>query len=261
MNWSAKQYVAFEEERTRPARDLLAAVPSGAVGFAIDLGCGPGNSTELIAARFPKARIIGIDASTDMVESARVRLPALRFEVADIRAWAHDLGEDPDWPDLIFANAVLHWVPAHAELFPALVARLSTGGCLAVQVPDNLREPAQTLMQEIAAKGSWRQKLARADGSRVRIEPAAWYYRLLRASCARVDVWRTTYHHPLAGARAIVEWFKGAGLLPFLAPLDEAERADYLERYARAVETAYPPSGDGMVLLPFPRLFIVANRR
>ena len=94
----------------------------------------------------------------------------------------------------------------------------------------------------------------------MRIEPAAWYYRLLRGRCSRVDVWRTTYHHPLAGAAAIVEWFKGSGLLPFLAPLDAAERADYLDRYTRAIEAAYP-AADGMVLLPFPRLFVVANRR
>ncbi|HEY3850269.1 MAG TPA: trans-aconitate 2-methyltransferase [Steroidobacteraceae bacterium] len=264
MSWSAKQYVAFEEERTRPARDLLAAVPPGAVGFAIDIGCGPGNSTELIAARFPNARITGIDSSKDMVEAARLRLPALRFEVADIRAWACDPSDDPGEnsgpADLIFANAVLQWVPGHAELFPALATRLSTGGCLAVQVPDNLDEPAHTLMREIAEEGPWRQKLAGADRSRVRIEPAAWYYRLLRASCSRVDVWRTTYHHPLAGAGAIVEWFKGTGLLPFLAPLDAAERAGYLDRYTRAIETAYP-AVDGVVLLPFPRLFVVANRR
>jgi trans-aconitate 2-methyltransferase len=162
--------------------------------------------------------------------------------------------------DLIFANAVLQWVPGHAELFPALAAGLCSGGWLAVQVPDNLDEPAQKLMREIADDGPWRQKLAKADGTRVRIESAAWYYRLLRESCSRVDVWRTTYHHPLAGPDAIVEWFKGTGLLPFLAPLDSVERADYLARYTRAIEKAYARSSDGTVLMPFPRLFIVANR-
>lgn len=270
MSWSAERYVAFEDERTRPARDLLAAIPRAQVAVAIDLGCGPGNSTELIAARFPTARITGIDSSADMIAAARVRLPTAQFEINDVRAWAlregtlrvgaHDAGTSSQAADLIFANAVLQWVPGHAELFPALAAGLGPGGWLAVQVPDNLDEPAQKLMREIADDGPWRQKLANADGSRVRIESAAWYYRLLRESCSRVDVWRTTYHHPLAGPDAIVEWFKGTGLLPFLAPLDSAERADYLVRYTRAIERAYPRSSDGTVLLPFPRLFIVANR-
>jgi trans-aconitate 2-methyltransferase len=261
VSWSAKEYVAFETERTRAARDLLSAVPSGDVRFAIDIGCGPGNSTELIAARFPQARVAGIDTSPDMIAAARSRLPALRFEVADIRAWAYEDGEKSDAADLIFANAVLQWVPGHAGLFPALAAKLAPDGCLAVQVPDNLDEPVQTLMREIADDERWRRKLAGADRSRVRIEAADWYYRLLRESCSRIDVWRTTYYHSLAGANAVVEWFKGTGLLPFLTPLDAAERADYLDRYTRAIEQAYPAPAGGTVLLPFPRLFVVANRR
>jgi trans-aconitate 2-methyltransferase len=261
VSWSAEQYAAFEQERTRPARDLLSVIAPGGVDVAIDIGCGPGNSTELLAARFPTARIIGIDSSLDMIAAARGRLPGIRFEVADVRAWTQDVGASPEGVDLIFANAVLQWVPGHAELFPALAARLRRGGWLAVQVPDNLDEPAQKLMRQIADDEPWRKKLAEADRSRVRIEPADWYYRLLRASCARVDVWRTTYYHALAGADAIVEWFKGTGLLPFLAPLDSVERADYLARYRRAIESAYPVSADGTVLLAFPRLFIVANCR
>jgi trans-aconitate 2-methyltransferase len=83
----------------------------------------------------------------------------------------------------------------------------------------------------------------------------------LRQSCAKVDVWRTTYHHVLkGGADGIVEWFKGTGLRPFLDPLDEAEKAAYLDRYRNAVAKAYPALPDGSVLLPFPRLFIVATR-
>ncbi len=292
MSWSARQYVAYEEERTRPARDLLAAVPARELNIVIDSGCGPGNSTELLAARYPAARITGIDTSADMIAAARARLPALCFELADIRAWAyassHEGAESPDSPgggsgafDLIFANAVLQWVPGHAELFPALAAKLTSGGWLAVQVPDNLDEPAQTLMRMIAEDGPWSRKLAGADRSRVRIEPAAWYHRMLRDSCSRIEVWRTTYYHPLAGSGAIVEWFKGTGLHPFLAPLDASERVEYLARYTRAIESAYSAPADGMtaadtvvdgtvadrtaaeptVLLPFPRLFIVAKRR
>jgi trans-aconitate 2-methyltransferase len=260
-SWSARQYVAFEDERTRPARDLLAAVPLGEVEAAIDIGCGPGNSTELIAARFPGARITGFDTSADMVAAARSRLPGLRFDVADVRTWADCGVPGPSTAGLIFANAVLQWVAGHAQLFPALASRLSPGGCLAIQMPDNLDEPAQILMREIAHRGPWREKLAAADQARVRIESAAWYYEVLRTTCARVDVWRTTYHHPLAGAGAIVEWFKGTGLLPFLAPLDAAERADFLSRYTAAIEQAYPSGSGGTVLLPFPRLFVVATRR
>jgi trans-aconitate 2-methyltransferase len=135
------------------------------------------------------------------------------------------------------------------------------GGALAIQMPDNLDDPAHQLMHETAAAGPWAHALADASASRVVLASAPEYYHLLRPLCAKVDVWRTTYYHALSGgAAAIVEWFKGSGLRPFLEPLDSSERAAYLERYTDAVARAYPPLPDGAVLLPFPRLFIVAIR-
>ena len=256
MSWSASQYVAFEDERTRPARDLLAAVPPIQARRVVDIGCGPGNSTELLAARFPDAIVTALDSSPDMIEAARARLSQVRFELISIESW-----DEPGPFDVILANAVLQWVTAHDTLFPSLVMKLTPGGSLAVQMPDNLDEPAHRLMRELAVDGPWAGKLAAAASKRTRMASADWYYGLLRECCGRVDVWRTIYHHPLAGgAGAVVEWFKGSGLRPFLEPLDEQERAAYLERYTTAIGDAYPALANGAVLLPFPRLFIVATR-
>jgi trans-aconitate 2-methyltransferase len=197
-----------------------------------------------------------------MIAAARKRLPGLRFEALDMKGWLESSGASSPRDaviDILLANAVLQWVPDHAALLPALAAKLAPGGCLAVQVPDNLDEPAQKLMREVANEDPWRRKLAGADRARVPIESAEWYYRLLRAHCSRVDVWRTTYYHPLAGVNAIVEWFKGTGLRPFLDPLDPQERAEYLARYTERLARLYP-SHSGEVLLPFPRLFMVARR-
>jgi trans-aconitate 2-methyltransferase len=255
MTWSPTQYTQFEAERNRPILDLLAQIPSISVRTAADLGCGPGNSTALLQRRFPDAAIIGIDSSADMIAAARKRLPQAPFAVADIAAWT-DAGPF----DVILANASLQWVPDHAALFPRLVAKLAPGGVLAVQMPDNLDEPAHRLMRDVAADGPWAAKLTDAAGARAARQEADWYYRLLRRAGVQVDVWRTTYHHPLAGgAGAVVEWFKGTGLRPFLDPLDAAERAGFLGRYQAAVATAYPAMPDGTVLLPFPRLFIIAT--
>ncbi|UVL36125.1 trans-aconitate 2-methyltransferase [Pseudomonas sp. B21-041] len=256
MSWSAKQYVAFEDERTRPARDLLAAIPAAEARTVVDIGCGPGNSTELLVQRYPGAKVSGLDSSADMIDAARKRLPELQFEVAEIDKWA-DAGPF----DVIFANAVLQWVPDHATLLPALASKLSAGGSLAIQMPDNLNEPSHRLMREVAADGPWASKLSGAAGQRTDMASASDYFSMLRPHCARVDVWRTTYHHQLSGGAAgVVEWFKGSGLIPFLNPLTEAEKAQYLEQYLAEVEKAYPALADGSVLLPFPRLFIVATR-
>ena len=256
MTWSAKQYVAFEDERTRPARDLLAALPPGDVRSAIDIGCGPGNSTQLLVERFSGATVRGVDSSADMIEAARQRLPQVQFDTVDIGSW-NDSGPF----DVIFANAVLQWLPDHDTLLPSLVARLTEGGSLAIQMPDTLDQPSHRLMREVAADGPWASQLADAAGQRTDIASASDYYSMLKPHCSRVDVWLTTYHHPLAqGASGVVEWFKGSGLRPFLQPLDDTEKTQFLEQYLAAVEHAYPVLPDGSVLLPFPRLFIVATR-
>ncbi len=254
MDWSAEQYRKFERERSRPCAELLARVPTDPVGKAIDLGCGPGNSTELLAARWPEARVSGLDSSPDMVAAARVRLPGVDFVLGDVTDW-----NDAGTYDVILANAALQWVPDHARLFPALVDRLALGGSLAVQMPDNLDEPSHRLMREVAAAGPWARKLGDAGAVRTPRHPVGFYAEILFGR-AELDLWRTTYYHPLAGADGVVEWLKATGLRPFLAPLDPGEREGFLAAYREAIAAAYPTLPDGTLLLPFPRLFIVATR-
>jgi trans-aconitate 2-methyltransferase len=255
MTWSAAQYLKFEHERTRPVRDLVARIPLAQIERAADIGCGPGNSTEVLRERYPQAHIVGVDSSPDMIQAARKRLPDIAFDVADIREWR------PKEPlDVILANAVFQWIPGHEALFPSLIARLKAGGALAAQMPDNLEEPSHRLMGEVASDGSWAAKLKDAAGARTERHLADWYFRLLRPHAPHVDIWRTTYFHPLAGARAIVEWLKGTGLRPFLDPLEESERQAFLAHYEERIAKAYPAEPDGTVLLPFPRLFVVAAR-
>ena len=254
-DWNAAQYLRFATERTRPAADLLARVPLREAEHVVDLGCGPGNGTALLAERFPRAHLVGIDTAPDMLSQARRALPRVRFLETDLRDFAP---EEP--PDLIFANAVLQWLPDHDALLPRLARMLKPGGCLALQMPDNLDEPSHRLMRETAAQGPWAASIG--DPSRLRspIAPVGHYYDLLRAADCSVDLWSTTYIHPLPDAAAIVTWLQATGLRPFVAPLSPPLRAGFLAAYERALETAYPKRGDGRVLLAFPRLFIVARR-
>lgn len=254
MAWSPTQYLAFEDDRTRPVRDLVGAIPGGA-RVAVDVGCGPGNSTEVLAARFPEAAVAGLDNSLEMIEAARRRLPGVPFEVGDVTSWTPSVA-----PDVVLSNAALQWVPDHAALLPRLVGLLAPGGRLAVQMPDNLDEPVQVVMREVAADGRWGGALADVARLRTGMASPAGYYRMLRPCCARVDIWTTTYQHVLPGVDAVVEWFKGSGLRPFLERLDEGGRAAFLAEYRRRLVAGFPVMPDGSVLLPFPRLFIVATR-
>jgi trans-aconitate 2-methyltransferase len=254
-DWDADLYRQFERERTRPAQDLLNAVDLAAPARIVDLGCGPGNSTELLARRFPRAGILGLDTSAAMLADARARLPDCRFEQADIAVWRP---EAP--PDLIFANAALQWVGDHPQLYPRLLSYLAPGGVLAVQVPDNREEPSHRLMREVAAEPRFAGPIGNAAATRVRILPGATYYDMLAPHAAEVDMWRTTYHHPTPSAGAIVAWLRATGLKPFVEPLGSEDRAAFLARYEARIAEAYPPRADGRLLLAFPRLFVVARR-
>lgn len=254
-DWSAATYLRFEDERTRPAADLLARVALDRPARVVDLGCGPGNSTELLARRFPDAEVVGVDTSPDMLAAARKRLPAARFIEGDIATWS------PEAPvDLIYANASLQWLPDHASLLPRLMSRLAPGGALAVQMPDNLGEPTHVAMRELAGDTEWRERLSGAAASRTKILSFEGYYDLLRPLAAAVDIWRTTYVHPLEGAEAIAGWLRSTGLRPFLDPLTEAERERFVALYTERVRAHYPVRADGKALLRFPRLFLVAAR-
>jgi trans-aconitate 2-methyltransferase len=223
-DWSAAQYLKFEDERTRPSRDLLAQVPLDAPRRVSDLGCGPGNSTELLIERFPGAEVTGVDSSPDMLRQARERLPRCKFIEADLSNWMPEPGTD-----LLFGNAVFHWVPDHPSALKRLLHALASGAVLAVQMPDNGNQPEE-------------------------------YYDLFRPLCRYIDIWHIHYNHLMVDHAGVVEWFKGSGLRPLLAPLDAAMREAFLATYTDEISRAYPRRCDGKVMLRFPRLFIVAMR-
>jgi trans-aconitate 2-methyltransferase len=254
-DWSARQYLKFEDERTRPPRDLLAQVPLQRPRLVVDLGCGPGNSTALLVERFPQSEVIGLDSSRDMLRKARERLPKCTFIAADIAAWTPD-----PRADLLFANAAFQWVPDHPRVLRRLLEALPAGGVLAVQMPDNTREPANLLQREVAASGPWANDPQLKAAARDDLPPPEAYYDLLKPVCAHIDIWHTVYNHVTATPQAIVEWFMGSSLQPFLSPLDPAAREQFLAAYTEKITAAYKPRFDGKVLLKFPRLFILAVR-
>ena len=254
-DWSAKQYLKFADERTRAARDLLAQVRLDNPRLIYDLGCGPGNSTELLVTAYPDAEIVGVDSSPNMLATARASLADLRFVEGDLSVWRPDRRAD-----LLFANAIFQWVPNHLSVLRDLADDLSVGGALAVQMPNNFKELSHALMRETAAEGPWKGKLADALAARDVLPSPKAYYDVLKPAVKRVDIWETSYCHPLNGPGAIVEWLKGSGLRPFLDPLSEGEKTKFLEIYEQQLAIAYPAAIDGKSLLRFPRLFIIAQR-
>jgi trans-aconitate 2-methyltransferase len=249
-SWNADQYLKFADERTQPCRDLATRIVAANVQSVIELGCGPGNSTSVLAERWPGAGITGLDSSPSMIEAASREKPARRWISRDIPEWA---ANETESFDIVFSNAALHWVPDHTSLYPRLLARVREGGTLAVQIPADFDALPHRLMRELSPRGvvvkEWHSH-----------EPA-FYYDLLAPHARRVDVWQIEYQHIMPNASAIVEWYKGTGMRPFLEAFEsDAAREKFIEEYSSRIRAAYPQRPDGKVLFPFRRLFVMATR-
>ena len=253
MPWDPTQYLRYSDERLRPALDLMGRIGVEAPRRVVDLGCGPGNVTALLKRRWPGAEVTGVDGSGPMLAKAAEAAPACRFIEADIGAWA------PEGPvDVIYSNAALHWLGGHRTLFPRLLSLVAPGGVLAVQMPALHAEPLRALQHDIGANGPWAELLVDVGSAPPILEPGA-YWDILKPRAASLDIWETIYLHALQGEDAVVQWATGSSLRPFLDRLPPAMRADYLRAYAEAVRPAYPRRPDGTTLLPFRRLFMVAQ--
>lgn len=256
--WNPDQYARFETERDRAALDLMLRLPDDLDPREIwDLGCGSGHHAALLGRRHPDAAVHGLDSSAAMLERARALGAAIDWVRGDIAAWTSDRPAD-----LIFANASLHWLPDHETLFPRLVQALTPGGVLAVQMPLGHATRHHALLRDTAGRGPWAQALSGVERTPLLLDPAR-YYELLAEDCEAADVWSTTYLHALTGEDAVLEWMRGTALRPYLTALadDPALSAAFEDALGDALSQAFPMRLDGVTLLPFPRLFLVARRR
>lgn len=254
MPWDPVQYAKFADHRLRPAIDLLNRIALESPSVIYDLGAGTGNMTELLAARWPQARVIGVDSSEEMLRKAAGRAANIEWEVGDISTWR------PGEPaELIFSNAALHWVTGHRELFTGLMSSVAPGGIFAVQMPRNFGAPSHTSMAEAAAAGPWRAGLEPILRP-APVEPPGFYIETLSPLASSLDVWETEYMQLLSGENPVKEWTKGTWLRPLLDALQEPERSEFESAYAELVAKAYPKQRDGTTIFPFKRLFIVAAR-
>jgi trans-aconitate 2-methyltransferase len=252
-SWDPDRYLVYADERGRPFVDLIARVGAGAPDRVVDLGCGPGNLTALLAARWPGADVLGVDSSTEMVTRAREEAgTGLRFELGDVRTW-----EPPAPVDVLVANATYQWVPGHLDLLPGLVAHVAPGGWFAFQVPGNHGAPSHVLLHDLAAEPPYADLTAGV--ARPFSHDPEVYADALLALGLQVDVWETTYLHLLSGPDPVFTWISGTGARPTLQALPDGLREEFVAEYKSRLRTAYPPGPHGVVL-PFRRVFAVAHR-
>jgi trans-aconitate 2-methyltransferase len=253
--WNPDLYLQFVTERTQPSLDLIGRIQISHPDRIVDLGCGPGNSAAMLRQRWPTAELVGLDSSPEMIATASKTYPDEKWTLADIATWL------PDTPfDLVFSNATLQWLPNHVCLFPHLFAQVALGGALAVQLPAHEQSSLHQVALEVANDPKWSNRMEAACHALTRESPS-FYYDVLQPLATHLDLWETEYYHQIESPQAIVNWFRGTGLRPFLEALEtEAEKQRFEKLVLDGYTQAYPRQKDGNILFPFRRLFMIAYR-
>jgi trans-aconitate 2-methyltransferase len=252
-DWNPNLYMQFQNERTQPAADLTARIDLANPANIIDLGCGPGNSTQVLRARWPRARISGLDSSPKMIDQARADHPWGNWILADAATWV-----PAELFSIVFSNAALQWIPRHDELIPRLFGAVRSGGALAVQVPANADSPLHAALIEASKKPEWNSRMAGCREG-ITYHAPGYYYDLLAPSAKRVELWQTTYLHPMATAQGLIDWYASTGMKPYLETLgSEEEKLLFQAEVLRGCLESYPAQADGKILFPFCRTFFIA---
>ena len=252
--WNACLYLKFKKERTQPAIDLAGRIAVDHPQRIVDIGCGPGNSTAVLAQRFQGAYVLGIDSSQKMIEKAQADYPQLDFTVCDAAKGLDSMGSGFD---IVFSNACLQWVPGHDKVLVQMMGLLEKDGVMAVQVPYNHKEPIKKIIFETAAAPQWKEYL---DGVRpFHTRTVSDYYDILHGY-AKVNIWETVYYHVLDSHEDILHWYRGTGLRPYLERLPDDKKTAFKNEILHRISKSYPRQKNGKVLFRFPRLFFTVRK-
>jgi trans-aconitate 2-methyltransferase len=254
-NWNAEHYLKFGDERTRAASDLAARIEVERPKTIVDLGCGPGNSTQILKLRWSESEISGVDNSKEMIEAAKQSFPGQTWNLADIAEW-----EPVTAMDVVYSNATLQWLPNHSALIRRLFSFVASHGALAFQIPSSTFATVRTLIHEISRSAVWTHRM-NASRTALTMESTAFYYDTLATVATRLDIWETEYNHVMESHNSIVDWIASTGLRPFISVLaTAAEREQFVSELRNRVALSYETRSDGKVLFPFRRTFVIAYR-
>lgn len=255
-DWKPNLYLTYEKERTQPSIDLVTRIDNEDPKRIIDIGCGPGNSTNILKLRWPQAEIVGLDNSVAMLDEAKLKYSGIDWVCADATDDLTNLGKF----DVVFSNAAIQWMPNQDFLIKKLYGMLNNNGVLAVQVPCTKHMPIHTELIKLISIEKWKIHYSSFVEGYSK-HTADFYYDILCDLTKEIDLWETRYFHIMNTHSDIVKWYSGSGLRIYLDCLkDEELNADFIRDYEDTLKCAYPIQSDGRILFPFTRIFFMAKK-
>jgi trans-aconitate 2-methyltransferase len=256
-DWNPELYLKFGNERTQPSIDLVNRIQlDKQPENIIDIGCGPGNSGQVLISRWPNAKLLGIDSSEAMIAQAKKDYPRQEWIVSDALKFI-----SPIKFDVVFSNATIQWIPDHEKLLNGFCSLLSDNGVLAFQAPMFNHMPIRQAIAKVARESRWKSKLENC-ASVFTFHEAGFYYDLLSPRLSSLELWETYYLHVLESHEAIIDWIQSTGMKPYLDSLSgENEKSDFRTEALNEVKKDYPAQKNGKVIFPFRRLFVIGYKR
>ncbi len=254
-DWNPALYLKFEKERTQPSMDLVSRIKTETPFKIVDVGCGPGNSTQVLVRKWPDSEITGVDNSPAMIAKAGKDYPDQSWIILDA-------GRDdfPDTYDIIFSNAALQWIPDHPGLLKKFHGILNTNGLIAVQIPLFWDMPVGKALKGISSDNRW-NTLTEGTVESFAIYDYSYYFDLLSAIYRDIEIWETDYMHIMDSHQRILEMVRGTGLRPFLDRLEgEDQKMEFESQVLNEIRKDYPVQSNGKVIFPFKRLFFIAYK-
>jgi len=250
MPWNPDQYHKFQSERSAPFYDLLKLAEVRPNLKVVDLGCGTGELTRVLADSLPEANITGVDSSPQMLEKAAAYASSnLRFEKGDLSELAGN------W-DLIYSNAAIQWCEDHEKLIPHLYSKLNPSGQLCVQIPSNHNHISHQLIRKTARQEPFRSILQGFERQSPVLSIEQYAQMLFDCKAADIIVFEKVYPHIMENSDAVIEWISGTALVPYFERLGE-HRSAFLEVLGQKMKRAMPGSP---LLYPFRRTFFSARK-
>jgi len=254
-DWKPNLYLTFGKERTQPAIDLMMRVEHQNPARIVDIGCGPGNSTSVLKARWPSSEIIGVDNSQAMIEQAKETYESMTWICADASNDLSELGKF----DIVFSNAAIQWIPNHEALLSNLFNLLNKNGAMAIQVPNTSNMPIHIDLKNLTASDKWNKQFNFLSNT-YSCHTEYFYYDILCGLTEHIDMWVTDYCHVMDSHHDLVKWYSSTGLRPYLGCLkDENLQNEFLGEYEELLNQSYPVQKNGKILFPFTRIFFIAK--
>jgi trans-aconitate 2-methyltransferase len=254
-DWNPELYLQFNKERTQPSIDLVSRINHKNPHKIIDIGCGPGNSTQILFQRWPESDITGADNSPAMIQKAKTDYPDQKWILFD--GGKDELNEKFD---IVFSNATIQWIAEHEKLLAKFSQLLNDQGVLAVQLPLFFDMDVGKAIKRIASEQQW-NSATRGVEELFTIHTASFYFDQLSKHFSEIELWKTQYIHIMESHKAIFEMLRSTAIKPYLDRLpDQNDKLEFGKQVLSSIEVDYPVQKNGKVLFPFKRLFFIAKK-